>query len=49
VVAAFLVLFVHRRGGAGGESQYIPSSDVAPAGGAFAPAAATATDDDIPF
>jgi single-strand DNA-binding protein len=48
-VVAFQVQFLDSRGEAGGESQYIPSSDVAPDRGDFAPAGATATDDDIPF
>jgi single-strand DNA-binding protein len=48
-VVAFQVQFLDSRGEAGGESQYIPSPDVAPDRGDFAPAGATATDDDIPF
>jgi single-strand DNA-binding protein len=48
-VVAFQVQFLDSRGEAGGESQYIPSSDVAPDQGDFARAGAAATDDDIPF
>ncbi len=49
-VVAFQVQFLDSRGESGGEqSQYIPSSDVAPDRGDFAPAGAAAADDDIPF
>jgi single-strand DNA-binding protein len=48
-VVAFQVQFLDSRTEASGESQYIPSSDVAPDRGDFAPAGAPATDDDIPF
>jgi single-strand DNA-binding protein len=49
-VVAFQVQFLDSRGeSGGGESQYIPSSDVAPNQSDFAPAAASAADDDIPF
>jgi single-strand DNA-binding protein len=49
-VVAFQVQFLDSRGdGGGGESQYIPSSDVAPDRGDFAPTGASAADDDIPF
>jgi len=49
-VVAFQVQFLDSRGEAGGEqSQYIPSSDVAPNQADFAPAGASAADDDIPF
>ncbi len=48
-VVAFQVQFLDSRGEAGGESQYIPSSDVAPDQSDFARAGASATDDDIPF
>jgi single-strand DNA-binding protein len=48
-VVAFQVQFLDSRGEGGGESQYIPSSDVAPDSADFAPAGAAATDDDIPF
>ena len=48
-VVAFQVQFLDSRAEGGGESQYIPSSDVAPDRGDFAPAGAAASDDDIPF
>jgi single-strand DNA-binding protein len=48
-VVAFQVQFLDSRGESGGESQYIPSSDVAPDQSDFAKAGATAADDDIPF
>jgi single-strand DNA-binding protein len=49
-VVAFQVQFLDSRGeSGGGESQYIPSSDVAPNQSDFAPAAASTADDDIPF
>jgi single-strand DNA-binding protein len=48
-VVAFQVQFLDSRGEGGGESQYIPSSDVAPDRADFAPAGAASTDDDIPF
>ena len=48
-VVAFQVQFLDSRGESGGESQYIPSSDVAPNQSDFAPAGAAAADDDIPF
>jgi hypothetical protein len=43
------VQFLDSRAEGGGESQYIPTSDVAPDRTDFAPAGAAATDDDIPF
>jgi single-stranded DNA-binding protein len=47
---AFQVQFLDSRGAEGEQSQYIPSSDVAPDRGDFQPAGATASaDDDIPF
>ena len=48
-VVAFQVQFLDSRGESGGESQYIPTSDVAPNQSDFAPAGAAAADDDIPF
>jgi single-strand DNA-binding protein len=48
-VVAFQVQFLDSRGESGGESQYIPSSDVAPDQSDFAKAGAAAADDDIPF
>ena len=48
-VVAFQVQFLDSRGAEGEQSQYIPSSDVAPDRADFAPAGAAATDDDIPF
>jgi len=49
-VVAFQVQFLDSRGAEGEQSQYIPSSDVAPDRGDFQPAGATASaDDDIPF
>ena len=49
-IIADSVQFLGSRGEGGGEqSQYIPSSDVAPYRGDFAPTGASATDDDIPF
>ena len=49
-VVAFQVQFLDSRGEGGGEqSQYIPASDVQPNQGDFAPAGASAADDDIPF
>ena len=49
-VVAFQVQFLDSRGEGGGEqSQYIPPSDVQPNQGDFAPAGASAADDDIPF
>ena len=49
-VVAFQVQFLDSRGEGGGEqSQYIPSSDVAPDRADFAPAGASTADDDIPF
>ena len=48
-VIAFQVQFLDSRAEGGGESQYIPSSDVAPDRADFAPTGAAATDDDIPF
>jgi single-strand DNA-binding protein len=48
-VVAFQVQFLDSRGEGGAESQYIPSSDVAPDRADFAPAGAAANDDDIPF
>jgi single-strand DNA-binding protein len=47
-VVAFQVQFLDSRGD-GGESQYIPSSDVAADQSDFAKAGAGAADDDIPF
>ena len=49
-VVAFQVQFLDSRGAEGEQSQYIPSSDVAPDRGDFQPAGAAASaDDDIPF
>jgi single-strand DNA-binding protein len=49
-IIADSVQFLGSRGEGGGEQgQYIPSSDVAPDRGDFAPTGASATDDDIPF
>ncbi len=48
-VVAFQVQFLDSRGETGGESQYIPSSDVAPDQSDFARTGAAAADDDIPF
>jgi len=48
-VVAFQVQFLDSRGEGGGESQYIPSSDVTADKTDFAPAGAAAADDDIPF
>ncbi|MGH3012479.1 MAG: single-stranded DNA-binding protein [Gaiellaceae bacterium] len=48
-IIADSVQFLGSRGESGGEGQYIPSSDVAPDRGDFAPAGAAAADDDIPF
>ena len=48
-VVAFQVQFLDSRTESGGESQYIPSSDVTADRTDFAPAGAAAADDDIPF
>jgi single-strand DNA-binding protein len=48
-IIADSVQFLGSRGDSGGESQYIPSSDVAPDRGDFAPTGAAGADDDIPF
>jgi single-strand DNA-binding protein len=48
-VIAQRVQFLGSRGDGGGETQYIPSGDVAPDRADFAPAGAAAGDDDIPF
>jgi single-strand DNA-binding protein len=48
-IIADSVQFLGSRGDSEGQSQYIPSSDVAADRSDFAPAGATATDDDIPF
>jgi single-strand DNA-binding protein len=48
-IIADSVQFLGSRDGGGGESQYIPSGDVAPDRADFAPAGAAAADDDIPF